>query len=61
MGINNIENKHSLYRREDCIEKFCIFLREDAANVIDFEKKENVAVNKKSTKIAPRCNKMLHL
>ena len=34
------ENKHTLYRRKDCIKKFCTSLREHAKNIIDFLKKE---------------------
>ena len=34
--FDNIENKHSLYCRKDCMKKFCISLREHAANVINF-------------------------
>ena len=33
-------NKHTLYRRKDCIKKFCTSLREHAKNIIDFLKKE---------------------
>ena len=45
--FDHIENKHSLYRGEDCMKKFCNSLREYATNVTDFEKKENSALNKK--------------
>ena len=31
-----MENKHSLYRREDYMKKFCISVREHAADVINF-------------------------
>ena len=33
------------------MKKFCESLREHIKNIIDFEKKKNVTVNKKSTKI----------
>ena len=39
----------------------CESLREHAKNIIDFEKKKNVIVNKRRTKITTRCNSMLHL
>ena len=39
-AFDNIENKHTLYRGEDCAKKFCTSLREHATNVINFEKKE---------------------
>ena len=38
-AFNNIENKHTLYRREDCMKKFCESLREHAKNINDFGKK----------------------
>ena len=39
-AFDNIENKYILYRGEDCMKKFCISLREHAADVIYFEKKK---------------------
>ena len=39
-SFDNIGNKHSLYRGEDCMKKFCISLKEHAANVIKFQKKK---------------------
>ena len=39
-AFDNIKNKHTLYRREDCIKKFCESLREHAKILIDFEKKK---------------------
>ena len=40
LAFDNIENKHSLYRGEDCMKNCCISLREHAINVINFEKNE---------------------
>ena len=37
--FDNIENKHSLLIG-DCIKTFCIYLRENPANVINFEKRK---------------------
>ena len=34
--FDNIENKHTLSRGEDCMKKFCTSLREHATNVINF-------------------------
>ena len=45
--FDNIDNKHSLYRGEDCMKTLCCSLR------------ENVTVNKKRAKITPRCEDML--
>ena len=38
--FDNIENKHSLHIGEDCIKTFCIYLRENLANVINFGKRK---------------------
>ena len=45
-GFNNIENKHTLYRGEDCMKKFYEFLRERGKNMIDFEKKKILPLTK---------------
>ena len=50
-AFNNIENKHTLYGREDCIKKFCEFLREHAKNIIDFEKKKMLQLTKEELKL----------
>ena len=60
-AFDNIENKHTLYRREDCMKKFCTSLRDHATNVINFEKKKNVIVNKRRAKIIPRRKIMSYL
>ena len=38
--FDHIENMHTLHRGKDCMEKFCVPLREHAKNIIDFEKKK---------------------
>ena len=38
-GFDNIENKHTLNRGEDCMKTFCSSLREHATNVINFQRK----------------------
>ena len=48
-SFGNIENKHTLYRGENCMKKFCTFLREHATNVIKFAKKM-LPLTKKSQK-----------
>ena len=60
-GFDHIEDKHTLYRGEDCMEKFCTCLKEQAKSIIDFEKKKNVTVNKRRIKITSRCKIMLYL
>ena len=37
VAFDNIENKNTFYRGEDCMKKFCASLREHATNVINFE------------------------
>ena len=54
LGIDNIENKHTVYRRKEYMENFRKYLREHAKNITDFEKKKNVSVNKRRTKITSR-------
>ena len=43
------------------MKKICTSLREHAKNIIDFEKKKNVTVNKRITKIILRPKSMLYL
>ena len=38
--FDQIENQHTLYRRKDCMKKFCESLRKHAKNITDFEKKK---------------------
>ena len=35
----SIKNEHGLYRRKDCLKKFCEFLREHAMKIINFDRK----------------------
>ena len=55
-GFDHIEDKHTLYRGKDCMEKFCTSLREHAKNIVDF-----VTVNKRRIKITSRCKSTLSL
>ena len=43
-AFDYIENKHTLYRGKDYMNKFCESLREHAKNIIDFEKKKKKLV-----------------
>ena len=49
-AFNNVGNKHSLYRGEDCMKKFWISLRENAADAINFEKKKMFPLTEKELK-----------
>ena len=46
-----IENKHDVYRRKDCMKKFCESLTEHAMEIINFIKKKNEVINKRTAKI----------
>ena len=39
-----------IYHGENCMKKFCISLREHAANLIDFEKKKMLPLKEKELK-----------
>ena len=56
----SIKDKHSSNHRRSCMKNFYVSLRKHAADIINFDD-ENVTINRKETKIAPRCNAMLHL
>ena len=56
-AFDNIENKDSLYRREDCMEKLCSSLREYAINVTNFEKNKMLLLTKKELKLPKGKNK----
>ena len=58
---DHIKNKHTLYRGKNYMNKFCCFLRKYAKNIIAFEKKKNVIIKKRRTKITSRCISMLNL
>ena len=49
-AFNNIENKHTLYRREDCMKKFYESVREHSKNIIDFEKKKMISLTEEELK-----------
>ena len=45
-----MENKHDVYRDEDCMKKFCEFLREHTMEIINFEKKKMIPLTNKEHK-----------
>ena len=55
----HIENKHTLYRGNDCMKKSP--LKKHTKNIIDFEKKKNLTVNKRRIKVTSRRKSMLYL
>ena len=48
--FDNIGNKHTLSRGEDCMKKFCTSLSEHATNVLNFEKKKKLPLTKEKLK-----------
>ena len=46
-AFDGIQNKHDVYRGEDCMEKFHESLREHAVKVVNFEKKEMIQLTNK--------------
>ena len=48
--FDNIENKHTLYRGEDCMKNFCEFLREHTKTIIDFEQKNMLPLTNEELK-----------
>ena len=59
--FDRIENKHTLYRRNNCMRNFCESLREYTKNITNFEKNKNVTVQKRKTKITSRWKSMFYL
>ena len=58
-AFDHIENRNTLFRRKDCMKKFCECLTEHARNTIYFEQKTEVIVKKRRTEITLRCQIML--
>ena len=48
--FKSIENKHDVYRRKDCMKKFCEYLREHAVEIINSKKKKMKSLTNKSQK-----------
>ena len=49
-AFDHIENKHTLYRGNDCTKNVCTSLREHAKSIIDFEKKKILPLTKEELK-----------
>ena len=49
--FTSIENKHDVYRGKNCMEKFCESLREHEMEIINFKKKKNEVMHKRTAKI----------
>ena len=48
--FDHIENRHTLYRRKDCMKKFCEYLREHVKNIINFGKEKMLPLTKEELK-----------
>ena len=46
-SFNTTKNKLDYYRGKNCMKKFCLDLREHAAKIINYEKKEMIPLTKK--------------
>ena len=44
--FKSIENKHNVYRSEDCMKRFCESLREHTIEIINFKKKKMNSLTK---------------
>ena len=49
-GFDHMEDKNTLYRGKDCMNKFCTSLREHGKNIIDFQKKKMIPLTKEDVK-----------
>ena len=48
-AFDDIENKHTLHREEDCMKIFLSFLREHATNILNFEKNKMLKLRQYAT------------
>ena len=46
LGLDQTEDKHTLYHGKDCMKIFCTSLREHAKNISDFKKKKRLPLTK---------------
>ena len=51
ISFRSIENKHDVYTKNDCMKKFCEFFKEHAMKIINFKKKKNEVINKRTARI----------
>ena len=49
-GFDHIKSRQTLYCGKNCMKTFCKCLREHTKNIIYFEKKKNVTINKRRIK-----------
>ena len=51
LSFKDIESNHGVYKVKDCMEKFCESLKEHAKKIINFKKKKNKLINKRTAGI----------
>ena len=59
-SFKNLENKHDVYRGKDCMKKFCESLREHVVKRINFKKKKNEVIYKRTAEIKSKCKNLLY-
>ena len=50
-SFDSKENKHNVYRRRDCIKKFCSDLKELRTKMINYEEKEIIPLTNNENKL----------
>ena len=50
-SFKSIENKHDVYRRKDCMKKFCESLREHEIKIFKFKNNKNEVISKRAAGI----------
>ena len=59
--ISSFKDRHDVYRGRDCIRKFFESLIEHAIKIIDFKKKKNELINKRTEENKWKCKNLLYL
>ena len=49
--FDGIDNNCDIYRRKDCMKKFCEYLREHTMKIINFEKKKMILLTNEQQKL----------
>ena len=49
-SFRSIQNKHDVYKGDDCMKKFCKFLREHKMKIINFKNKKMKLLTKEQQK-----------
>ena len=60
-SFRSTENKHDIYRGNDCMKKVSEFFREYTMKIINFKKKKNEIINKRAAAIIRKCKNLLYL